>query len=66
MEFIKKQLEASERIISLMVQDHKDRLEKVSVWADMNESLLAKLDERDAEIARLKNLLRAYETVEVL
>jgi hypothetical protein len=65
-DFIQKQLEASEKLYEMMRQDHKERVQQVFVWADMSESLTKKLAERDAEIARLKNLLRAYETTEVL
>ena len=62
--FIQKQLEASERMFELMHRDHKERMEQIVMWADMNESLLRKLDERDKEIQRLQGLLRAHEVME--
>jgi len=62
--FIQKQLEASERMFELMHRDHKQRMEQIVMWADMNESLLRKLDERDKEIQRLNALLTAYNTAE--
>jgi hypothetical protein len=62
--FIQKQLEASERMFELMHRDHKERMEQIAIWADMNDSLMRKLEERDKEIERLKGLLRAHETME--
>jgi hypothetical protein len=64
--FIQKQLEASERMFELMHRDHKERMEQIVMWADMNESLMRKLEERDAEIERLQGLLKAHETIEKL
>jgi hypothetical protein len=63
---IQKQLEISEQLFEMMRRDHKERIGQVLVWADMNESLIHKLDERDKEIERLKGLLKAYETAEKL
>ena len=62
--FIQKQLDASERMFELMQRDHKERMVQIVMWADMNESLMRKLEERDAEIQRLQSLLRAHETAE--
>jgi hypothetical protein len=62
--FIQKQLEASERMFELMHRDHKERMEQIVMWADMNESLMRKLEERDREIARLQGLLKAHEVME--
>ena len=62
MSFIQKQLDASERMFELMHRDHKQRMEQIVMWADMNESLMRKLAERDAEISRLNALVTAYET----
>jgi len=62
--FIQKQLEASERMFELMHRDHKERMEQIGMWADMSDSLMRKLEERDKEIERLKSLLKAYETME--
>jgi hypothetical protein len=64
--YIQKQIDASEKLFEMMRADHKERLNQILVWADMNESLLRKLEERDSEIERLKGLLRAYETAEKL
>jgi len=63
---IQKQLDISEQLFEMMRRDHKERMNQVLVWADMNESLLHKLKERDAEIERLQGLLKAYQTVEKL
>ena len=65
-DFIQKQLEASEKLYEMMRQDHKERVHQAFIWADINESLTKKLAERDAEIERLRKLLDAYQTVEKL
>jgi hypothetical protein len=62
--FIQKQVEMSERMFELMQRDHKQRMEQIVMWADMNDSLMRKLEERDREISRLTALLRAHETAE--
>ena len=62
--FIQKQIEMSERMFELMQKDHKHRMEQIVMWADMSDSLMRKLEERDKEIQRLQGLLMAYETVE--
>ena len=62
--FIQKQIEVSERMFELMRQDHKERMEHIVMWADMSDSLMRKLEERDKEIDRLKALLRAYKSAE--
>jgi hypothetical protein len=62
--FIQKQIEVSERMFELMQRDHKERMEQIVMWADMNDGLMRKLQERDMEINRLNALLRAYESVE--
>jgi hypothetical protein len=64
--FIQKQLDASERMFELMHRDHKERMEQIVMWADMNESLMRKLEERDAEIERLQGLLKAHRTAEMI
>ena len=48
------QVEASERLYNMMVQDHKERVRDMEVWADTSVSLMKKLDERDAEIKKLR------------
>lgn len=65
-EFVQKQIEASERLFKMMAEDHKERMTGMKVWVDMNESYLKKLAERDAEITALKNKLAVYETNEKL
>ena len=65
-EFVEKQIEASERLFKMMLEDHKERMTGMKVWVDMNESYQKKLAERDAEITALKNKLAVYETNEKL
>ena len=62
--FIQKQIEVSERMFEMMRRDHKERMEQIVMWADMSDSLMRKLEERDKEIDRLNALLRAHETAE--
>ena len=62
--FIQKQIEMSERMFELMQKDHKHRMEQIVMWADMSDSLMRKLEERDKEIERLQGLLKAYEIAE--
>ena len=64
--FIQKQIEMFERMFELMHRDHKQRMEQIVMWADMNDSLMRKLEERDKEIERLKALLKAHETAETI
>ena len=61
-DFVQKQIEASERLFKMMAEDHKERMVGLKVWVDMNESFQKKLAERDAEITALKNKLAVYET----
>jgi len=65
-EFVQKQIDASERLFQMMLDDHKERMAGVKVWVDMNESHQKKLAERDEEIARLKKKLEVYEAAERL
>jgi methylmalonyl-CoA mutase N-terminal domain/subunit len=65
-EFVQKQLEASERLFQMMVDDHKERMVGLQVWVEMNESYQKKLAERDAEIAELKALIAAHKAAEKL
>jgi len=64
--FIQKQIEASERLYGIMLADHKERFEKIAETYSLCESLQKKLNERDAEIERLRRILRAYELMETL
>jgi methylmalonyl-CoA mutase N-terminal domain/subunit len=61
-DFVQKQIEASEKLFQMMLEDHKERMVGVKVWVDMNESYQKKLAERDAEIDRLKKRIEVYET----
>jgi hypothetical protein len=58
-DFVQKQIDASERLFQMMLDDHKERMAGVKVWVDMNESHQKKLAERDAEIAALKQKISA-------
>jgi hypothetical protein len=62
--FIQKQIESSERLYKMMFQDHADRVKNVTNVYEISESLQKKLDQRDAEIAKLRRQLRAYEVIE--
>jgi len=62
--FIQKQIESSERLYKMMFQDHVDRVKNVTNVYEVSESLQKKLDQRDAEIAKLRRQLRAYEVIE--
>ena len=53
-DFIERQMEVSDRLFKVMFEDHKERMKEIVSWAEMNAGLMRKLDERDAEIARLK------------
>ena len=64
--FIQKQIEASERLYNMMMADHKERFEKIAEVYNLSESLQKKINERDAEIATLRQQLKAYETIEKL
>jgi hypothetical protein len=64
--FIQKQIDASEKLFEMMRADHKERMNQTLIWADMNDSLIRKLEERDREIERLQGLLKAHETAEKL
>jgi hypothetical protein len=65
-DFVQKQIEASERLFKMMVEDHKERMIGMQVWVEMNESYQKKLAERDAEIAELKALIAAYKAADKL
>ena len=53
-DFIQVQIEASERLFKVMMEDHKERVAHAALWGEMNAGLIKKLEERDAEIARLR------------
>ena len=54
-EFIQKQIEASERLFDMMQKDHNDRMKEMEHWARTTKSLVEKLAERDMTINMLKN-----------
>jgi hypothetical protein len=60
-DFIEKQIAASERLFNMMMQDHKERMKEIAVWGEMNAGLMAKLDQRDAEIVNLRNRVQLLE-----
>ena len=53
-DFINRQLEISDKLFKVMFEDHKERLRDMTMWAELDASLMRKLGERDAEITRLK------------
>ncbi len=54
MNMIDRHIEASERLYNMMLQDHKERVKDLGEWADMNASLMRKLDERDRRVRDLE------------
>jgi hypothetical protein len=63
-DFLQRQLDASERLFNMMLQDHRERVQQTVVWADMNAGLIKKLEERDAEIEKLRAKIAQYEAAE--
>lgn len=63
-DFVQRQLDASERLFNMMMQDHRERVQQTVVWADMNAGLIKKLEERDAEIEKLRAKIAQYEAAE--
>jgi hypothetical protein len=62
--FIQKQIESSERLYKMMLDDHANRVKSVVGVYEVSESLQKKLKERDEEITKLRRQLRAYEAIE--
>jgi len=54
-EFIQKQIEASERLFNAMRDDHNTRMAEMEHWARTTQSLIEKLHERDMTISMLRN-----------
>jgi hypothetical protein len=54
-EFIQKQIEASERLFEMMRSDHDTRMKEMEYWARTTQNLIEKLHERDMTIDILKN-----------
>ena len=65
-DFMQKQIDASERLFNMMLEDHKQRFEKIKEVYILSESLQKKLNDRDAEIARLRQQLRIYESIDFM
>ena len=53
-EFIQKQIEASERLFEMMRSDHDTRMKEMEHWARTTQSLVEKLAERDTTIEILR------------
>jgi uncharacterized protein (DUF3084 family) len=53
-EFIQKQIEASERLFEMMRSDHDTRMKEMEYWARTTQSLVEKLAERDTTIEILR------------
>lgn len=66
MHFMQSQIEAAERLYKLMADDHRERMNNLSLWVDMNASLQRKLQQRDDEISDLRAKLRNIETADRL
>ena len=64
--FIQLQVEASERLYQMMLDDHKERVRDMSMWAETSLSLMKKLDERDEEINKLRAELVALKAAAAL
>lgn len=62
--FLQHQLEVSERLFTLMRDDHQKRMEEIIHWANTCSSLVAKLAERDETIEQLRGQLEALKGVE--
>jgi hypothetical protein len=62
--FIQKQIDSSERLYKMMLDDHANRVKGVTYVYEVSESLQKKLNERDLEIEKLRNKLRVYESIE--
>jgi hypothetical protein len=63
-DFMKSQIDIAERMFKMMVEDHKERVESINTWAEMNIGLMRKLDERDKRIADLEAELKTYRAAE--
>lgn len=60
------QIDVSERLYKSMIEDHKERLRDMAVWAETSVSLMRKLDERDKEIDRLRAEITALKAASSL
>lgn len=64
--FIEVQVAAADRLYQLMMDDHKERIQDMQLWVDMNASLIKKLEDRDREIDRLRAEINALKAGEAL
>jgi hypothetical protein len=53
-DFMQVQIEASERLYQMMLNDHKERVKDMVVWSETSVSLMNKLKQRDEEIIKLR------------
>jgi hypothetical protein len=63
MNYIQGQIEASERLLRIMENDHKERESQNIYLAATVESLMKKLKERDETIIKLRARLNAIESI---
>jgi hypothetical protein len=54
-DFMQTQIEASERLYQMMLNDHKERVRDMVVWSETSISLMNKLKQRDEEIIKLRS-----------
>jgi hypothetical protein len=55
MDFMQQQIDASERLFKAMLRDHEERVGHEAMLQSLSAGLIKKLDERDAEIHRLRH-----------
>lgn len=60
-DFVQKQLDASEKLFELMREDHKQRMQEMIHWSITTTSLVNKLEQRDETIRELRERLAKYE-----
>lgn len=65
-DFMQAQIDASERLYKMMIDDHKERVRDMEMWAETSVSLMKKLDERDEEIKKLRAEITALRAAAVL
>jgi hypothetical protein len=64
MDFMKQQIDASERLFRMMLQDHEERLHQSQIMGEITTGLMKKLDERDVEILRLRDELKILKGIQ--
>jgi len=60
-EFVQKQLEASERLYRVMAEDNQLRAHNLQMWIDMTADYQKKLADRDQIIEELRAVIAKYE-----